>query len=372
VPLGSHRHGDAAMRMIQSTSSLLGGQKVPATQGDVARRAGVSPRTVSNVVNEFPLVSDDVRQRVQRAIEELGYQPNLAARNLRRGRTGMIGLAVPELSVPYFSELADFIIQEASRHSYTVVIEQTDGAPDRERELLRQNERGHLFDGLIVSPLGLGSGELQRNAGGIPVVLLGEHIAHGPYDHVGIDNVAAARDATAALIGLGRRRIAAIGHQSRSPGETGQLRSAGYRQALESAGLPFRKSLVIPAPSYHRSSGAAAMEQLLRLPQPPDAVFCYNDLLAIGAMRTILSQGLRIPDDIAVVGFDDIEDSRYSFPSLTTISPDKQEIARLAIAQLFQRLKGDNAPPVSHQVEYCLVRRESTQWPPAGSKSDDR
>jgi LacI family repressor for deo operon, udp, cdd, tsx, nupC, and nupG len=358
--------------MIQSTSSFLGGQKVPATQGDVARRAGVSPRTVSNVVNEFPLVSDEVRQRVQRAIEELGYQPNLAARNLRRGRTGMIGLAVPELSVPYFSELADFIIQEAGQHSYTVVIEQTDGAPDRERELLRQNERGHLFDGLIVSPLGLGSGELQRNAGGIPVVLLGEHIANGPYDHVGIDNVAAATDATAHLIGLGRRRIAAIGHQSRSPGETGQLRSAGYRQALESAGLPFRKSLVIPAPSYHRSSGAAAMEQLLRLPQPPDAVFCYNDLLAIGAMRTILSQGLRIPDDIAVVGFDDIEDSRYSFPSLTTISPDKQEIARLAIAQLFQRLKGDTAPPVAHHVAYCLMRRESTQWPPGALKSDDQ
>ena len=145
--------------------------------------------------------------------------------------------------------------------------------------------------------------ELQRNAGGIPVILLGEHIANGPYDHVGIDNVAAARDATAQLIGLGRRRrIGAIG-------------------------------------------------------QPPDAVFCYNDLLAIGAMRTILNRGLRVPDDIAVVGFDDIEESRYSFPSLTTISPDKHEIARLAVAQLFKRLKGDSAVPVSHHVEYRLVTR---------------
>ena len=168
----------------------------------------------------------------------------------------------------------------------------------------------------------------------------------------GIDNVAAARDATAHLITLGRRRVAAIGHQSRSPGETGQLRSAGYRDALRAAGLPFPKSLVIPAPSFHRDSGAAAMEQLLGLPRRPDAVFCYNDLLAIGAMRTILSHGLRIPEDIAVAGFDDIEEARYSFPSLTTISPDKQQIARLAVARLIERLDGTppSPPPITSRI----------------------
>lgn len=111
------------------------------------------------------------------------------------------------------------------------------------------------------------------------------------------------------------------------------------------------------------------MERLLGLPQPPDAVFCYNDLLAIGAMRTILNQRLRIPDDIAVVGFDDIEESRYSFPSLTTISPDKHEIARLAVAQLFHRLKGDTGAPVSRHVGYRLVARESTR---AGMNGDAR
>src|SRR6201994_574106 len=174
------------------------------TQGDVARRAGVSPRTVSNVVNEFPLVSDELRQRVQRAIDELGYQPNLVARNLRRGRSGMIGLAVPELSVPYFSELAGLVIAEARRHSYTVVVEQTDGDPGREQQLLHQNDRGHLFDGLIFSPLGLGQAELRRYAGDIPVVLLGEHIEDGAFDHVGIDNVAAARDATASRLSATR------------------------------------------------------------------------------------------------------------------------------------------------------------------------
>ena len=337
---------------------------MPVTQGDVARRAGVSPRTVSNVVNEFPLVSDELRERVQRAIDELGYQPNLAARNLRRGRSGMIGLAVPELSAPYFSELAGLVIAEARRHSCTVVVEQTDGDPVRERQLLDRSDSGQLLDGLIFSPLGLGPADLHRDGDATPVVLLGEHIEDGPFDHVGLDNVAAARDATAHLIGLGRRRIAAIGDQSRSPGETGQLRSAGYREALRAGDLRYRASLVVPASSFHRASGADAMDRLLDQPTAPDAVFCYNDLLAIGAMHTVLRRGLRIPDDIAIVGFDDIEESRYAFPALTTICPDKGELARCAVAQLFARLKDQAAPAASHQVGYQLTIRGSSQPSP--------
>jgi DNA-binding LacI/PurR family transcriptional regulator len=338
-----------------------GGQNVPVTQGDVARRAGVSPRTVSNVVNEFPLVSDELRQRVLHAIEELGYQPNLVARNLRRGRSGMIGLAVPELSVPYFSELAGLVIAEARRHSYTVVVEQTDGDPGREQQLLQQNARGHLFDGLIFSPLGLGETDLRRHAGDTPTVLLGEHIEDGPFDHVGLDNVAAARDATAHLIALGRQRIAAIGDQSRARGETGQLRSAGYREALRAGGLRYQPSLVVPASSFHRGSGAEAMARLLDQATVPDAVFCYNDLLAIGAMQAVLQRGLRIPDDIAIVGFDDIEEARYAFPALTTIAPDKGALARRAVAQLFTRLNDQGAPPASHQVGYSLKVRGSSR-----------
>jgi DNA-binding LacI/PurR family transcriptional regulator len=298
---------------------------------------------------------------VLRAISELGYQPNLVARNLRRGRSGMIGLAVPELSVPYFSELAGLVIAEARRHSYTVVVEQTDGDPGREQQLLQQNARGHLFDGLIFSPLGLGEAELRRHAGDTPTVLLGEHIEDGPFDHVGLDNVAAARDATAHLIALGRQHIAAIGDQSRARGETGQLRSAGYREALRAGGLRYQPSLVVPASSFHRGSGAEAMARLLDQATVPDAVFCYNDLLAIGAMQTVLKRGLRIPDDIAIVGFDDIEEARYAFPALTTIAPDKGALARCAVAQLFARLKDQGTPPASHQVGYSLRVRGSSQ-----------
>jgi LacI family repressor for deo operon, udp, cdd, tsx, nupC, and nupG len=329
------------------------------TQSDVAVRAGVSVRTVSNVVNDFPLVAEATRKRVQAAIDELGYQPNLSARNLRRGSSGLIGLAVPELSVPYFSELAGLVVEEAARLSYTVVIEQTDGDHERERRLLTENG-SRLFDGLIFSPLGLAKAEVRRQASQAPVVFLGEHIGDGPYDHVGIDNVAAARDATAHLVSLGRRRIAAIGHQRGSPGETGQLRTAGYRRALADAGLPFRSSLVIPAGSYHRRSGAEAMDHLLRLKKPPDAVFCYNDLLAIGALRSVLRRGLKVPEEIAIVGFDDIEDGRFSTPTLTSISPDKQGIARKAVEQLLGRLKDPGLPPSSHVVGYSLIIGESS------------
>lgn len=333
------------------------------TQREVAVRAGVAVRTVSNVVNDFPLVADATRKRVQDAIDELGYRPNLSPRNLRRGSSGLLALAVPELGVPYFSELAGLVVEEASRHRYTVVMEQTDGDLERERRLLTDSERSQLFEGLIFSPLALSKAEVWRQASRVPVVFLGEHVGDGPYDHVGIDNVGAAREATAHLIALGRRRIGAIGHQRGSPGETGQLRTAGYREALSESGLAFRSELVVPTASFHRSSGAAAMEELLSLGKPPDAVFCYNDLLAIGAMRAALCRGLRIPDDIAVVGFDDIEEGRYSFPSLSTISPDKQGIARKAVAQLFARLHDPTLPSWSHLAGHSLIVRESSEGP---------
>jgi LacI family transcriptional regulator, repressor for deo operon, udp, cdd, tsx, nupC, and nupG len=334
---------------------------VTVTQRDVAIRAGVSVRTVSNVVNDFPLVAETTRTRVQEAIEALGYQPNLAARNLRQGRTGLIGLAVPELGVPYFSELAGLIVAEAADRDYTVVVEQTNAELERERRLISDNERSQLFDGLIFSPIALSPEEVRRKGSRTPIVFLGEHIGDDvPHDRVRIDNVAAAKEATGHLISLGRRHIAAIGNQGPPPWGTGALRTAGYREALREAGLPFRNKLVLPALFYHRDDGAAAMERLLELSPRPDAVFCYNDLMAIGAIRAALARGLKIPDDLAVVGFDDIEEGRYSSPTLTTIAPNKQAIARIAVDRLFARLRDPTLAAGPHLAEYKLVVREST------------
>jgi DNA-binding LacI/PurR family transcriptional regulator len=334
------------------------------TMRDVARYAGVSPRTVSNVVNDFELVSDATRQRVRLAIDALGYRPNLMARSLRRGRSGLIVLAVPELNIPYFSELAGAIIDEAEKHSYTVVIEQTDGHLDSERRLLDQSDRTLLADGLIFSPLALSHTELRQRSSDIPVLLLGEHVTDGMYDHVGIDNIGAARAAVEHLLQIGRRRIAAIGHQFQLSGETAQYRTQGYRATLEAAGRRFDPGLLASTPSFHRDSGARAMAELLDLPDPPDAVFCYNDLLAIGAMRMLSQRGLRVPEDVAVVGFDDIEEGRFTTATLTTISPNKRQIAAEAVGQLFRRISGDDGPARTVEAEFHLTVRESTVGTP--------
>jgi DNA-binding LacI/PurR family transcriptional regulator len=208
----------------------------------------------------------------------------------------------------------------------------------------------------------MGPEELARRRDDTAMVLLGERIFDGPADHVAIDNVAAARDATAHLLELGRRRIGAIGDQRHVPsGRTAHLRLAGYRQALDEAGLPFDERLVLPADDYHRSDGAQMMARLQALDDPPDAVLCFADLIALGALRTALAGGLRVPSDLALVGFDDIEDGRFSTPTLTTIRPDKQEIARLAVSLLLSRISGEpGTPPREVQAGYELVVREST------------
>jgi DNA-binding LacI/PurR family transcriptional regulator len=333
---------------------------VAVTIYDVARHAGVSPRTVSNVINDYPFVAARTRQRVEESIQALGYRPNLTARNLRQGRTGMIALAVPELAVPYFSELSGAVMEEVAKRSYTMIIEQTDGDPDRERKLLEDSERAQVFDGLIFSPLGLGARDLGSAPGRAPVVLLGERVNEGPFDHVTIDNVAASRAVIAHLAGLGRRRIAAIGDQPYETGETAQFRTQGYLEGLEIASLPADRRLMVPTKRFHREAGAQAMRQLLELRNPPDAVFCYNDLLAAGAIRVLLMAGLRVPEDVAVAGFDDIEEGRYSTPTLTSLAPDKRRIAAMAVEQLFRRLQGTDNDPQVLQAPFSLQAREST------------
>jgi DNA-binding LacI/PurR family transcriptional regulator len=332
----------------------------------VAARAGVSVKTVSNVVNGYAHITDATRARVQRAIDELHYRPNLVARNLRQGRSNVIALALPELDLPYFAELARSVIKSAEEIGWTVLIDQTDGLVERE-QLVLDGIRGHLIDGLIFSPITLGADDLGRRRDTTPLVLLGERVYDGPADHVSIDNVAAAEVATAHLIGLGRRRIAAIGDQPRPTSQTAHLRSKGYTAALADAGRPLSPELLCPVDRYHRADGAAAMHRLLDLAEPPDAVFCFNDLLALGALRALHDRGLRVPEDVAVVGWDDVEDGRYSTPTLTTISPDKQQIASLAVGFLATQLQADRPDaPQEVTAEFTLVVRESTAGPAPG------
>jgi DNA-binding LacI/PurR family transcriptional regulator len=332
---------------------------MPVRLRDVADHAGVSVKTVSNVVNNYVHVSAQMRERVQASLVELNYRANLSARSLRGGRSGVIAMAVPALDMPYFAELTRSVVREAERLGYTVLVDQTDGLAEREL-VVAAGVRSHLIDGLILSPVALDYEELGRDRDETPIVLLGEKIGGADVDHVAFDNVAASRTATEHLIGLGRSRVAAIGYQAGVEARSGvaAVRRAGYELALTSAGLPVRPTLTREVPDYSRSAGAQAMRALLD--EGPDAVFCFNDQLALGALRVLSLQGLSVPDDVAVIGMDDIEDGRFSSPTLSTIAPDKEAVAREAVQLLHDRVTAPDGAPREVVVGFELVAREST------------
>ena len=342
----------------------------PTRLSDVARHAGVSVKTVSNVVNGYLHVSPDTRAKVDRALTELDYRPNLAARNLRQGRSGIVALAVPDLEVPYFAEVAVHLVRAARARCWTVLIDQTDGDLDRE-QLAIENFGTRLVDGLVLSPIASGVPELAGRRSTTPMVLLGERVYDGPHDHVSIDNVAAASDAVRHLLELGCRRVAAVGQQSFASAATARLRVRGYQQALRSHGVPADPDLVVTTSAFTRDEGSAAVDRLLALDRPADALFCFNDLLALGALRRLHERGVRVPGEVAVVGMDDIEDGRYSVPTLTTVRPGKQRIAEIAMDLLAERIEAQHAGGPTGGVAagsagrevtapYDLVVREST------------
>jgi len=312
-------------------------------------------------VSGYAHVSERMRARVLASIDELDYRPNPVARTLRTGRTGMLALVVPEIDVPYFSELARDVIDVAAEVGYRVMIDQTGHDHDRERQLLTGEDRTMLFDGVLFSPL-VTKAELLDMPGTtrMPLILLGEHDFDGRYDHVAIDNVAAARDAVNHLIATGRTRIAALGSQPLEEYSTPLQRSAGYESALAEAGMGLRPEYAVTAAHYSRPDGYRAAQELLALDERPDAIFCFSDLLAIGAMRAVFDAGLRVPEDVAVIGIDDVEEGRFSRPSLSTISLDTPFIARESVRRILERIDDPELPAKEIVAPHKLIVREST------------
>jgi DNA-binding LacI/PurR family transcriptional regulator len=336
---------------------------MPSTLHDVALVAGVSIKTVSNVVNDYPHVRPATRERVLAAIAQLDYRPNLSARGLRSGKSGVIGLAIPELRQNYFAELADAIIRAAAVHNVGVVIDQTSATRDGELAAL-SGERLRLTDGILFSPERLGQDDVELLNVAFPLVLLGERIFGGPTDHVTMQNVESARAATEHLLGIGRRRIAVIGAHPLKQDDirSANLRVRGYREALEAAGMPYDETLVRVAAPWHRENGAAAMRLLLEEGVEFDALFALNDTLGLGALRALGEAGVRVPDDVAVIGFDNIDESRFSVPSMSSVDPGRHQIAQMAVDLLLERIreKGDPVPPRQVFADYRIVGREST------------
>jgi DNA-binding LacI/PurR family transcriptional regulator len=331
-----------------------------ASRRDVAQAANVSVRTVSNVVNGYVHVAEATRARVLQAIADLDYRPSELARSLKRGRSGLIGLVLPELDTPYFAELTRAIVEEGAQRGITVVIDQTDGDLNRERDLIDRTEHGSLFDALIISPLALRPTDVSGIDLDRPLVFLGEK-AFPRFDQVRIDNLLAAREAVTHLIESGRRRIAVIGAE-RKRRASSSVRLAGYRDALAGAAIATDESLIEYVAAFRRIEGAAAMARLLDRSDPPDAVFCFSDPLALGAMRTLLARGVGVPDDVAVVGFDDVEDGRFVTPSLSTVSPDKRYIATTALDRIATRLENPSGAPGTLTIApHQLIVRESSR-----------
>lgn len=330
---------------------------MPVSLKDVASVAGVSIKTVSNVVNDYPFVSDSTRARVREVIDELGYRPNFSARRLRNGRSGLVALSLPELT-PYFAELAEQVVAAAERRGFTVLIDRTGGERRHER-LVAGGIRDNLTDGTIASPLSMTAEDVDKLLGH-PIVLLGERLSHVGVDHVAIDSVGAASTAVNHLVRIGRRTIAALG-TGRRPAGTVALRQRGYEQALAAAGLHRDRSLYGDVELFHREPGYLGMQRLLRMRPDLDAVFCFNDLLAFGALRALAEAGRRVPEDVAVVGFDDVQECRYSMPPLSSISPDKRAVAECAMELLVQRMH-QTAPEQPQEIfpDYRLVVRQSS------------
>lgn len=328
------------------------------TMRDVAELAGVSAKTVSNVVRGWPPVSAETEERVRAALSDLDYRLNPSPESLRSGRSGTIGFAVPWLDNPYFAELTSAVVRRAAMTGLNVSVIQTDGRPERELELVSSPRHRHL-DGLIYSPFSLGSEQMPESFG-LPTVLLGERVGADHGDHIAIDNVTAALDAVSHLISSGRSNIALIGRQPIPGAVNARLRSRGYELALRAAGLELDAMLQETVVGVHRSDGANAMDRLLGRGREFDAVFCLTDTLALGAMHAALAAGLSVPGDVAIAGFDDIDDGRFANPGLTTISPDKDAIARLALEQLSLRMDGQGGATSEFIVSHRLVVRGST------------
>jgi DNA-binding LacI/PurR family transcriptional regulator len=327
---------------------------------DVAALAGVSIKTVSNVVNAHPQVHEDTRSRVQAAIGQLGYRPHAVGRQLRRGRTGLIALALPELDVPYYAELARRVVEAAAARGLTVLVEQTGRSLQAERTLADAREAG-LVDGLIISPVEMSAAELEERRLEAPMVLLGEGARPAGLDHVGMDDTAAAVQATEHLLAAGRRRIAFLGSRSEGLVQTSHRRRAGWRAALDRAGVPDGEARAwLPVPDFGLGAGRDSVAAALAAGVRFDALLCASDVLALGALRALHEAGLAVPDDVAVVGWDDVAFAAYTTPPLSSVRPDLWQIATSAVTMLVERIDGEPGAGRHVVAPHELVVRASS------------
>jgi LacI family transcriptional regulator, repressor for deo operon, udp, cdd, tsx, nupC, and nupG len=325
-----------------------------ATIVDVARRADVSIATVSRVIHGSPQVSDETRERVKQVMAELSYAPNVVARGLVTRRTQAIGLVITSMADPFFPPIVQGVEETALDHGYSVLLSTSSNDPARELAVVRLL-RERRVDAIIVASSRVGSlYQTHLEEIRVPLVLVNNEQS-GAYTYsVGTDDVTGGHLATCYLLGLGHRRIAYI-HGPLIKQST-QDRYRGYELALCESGVAVDPALVV-AGDGQAEGGRQAMQGLLRGQPRPTAVFCFNDLTALGVLRAVRSAGLTVPEDVSVVGYDDIGLAAYTEPPLSTVAQQSHELGRRAMLLALDLL--DGKPAVSLTLAAALIERAS-------------
>lgn len=331
---------------------------------DVAKRAGVSTATVSRALSRPDVVSPATRRKVLKAVEQVGYAPNVAARHLRTQRSGKLLVTVPDISNPFFALILQGIEDAAQREGYAVLLGDTQHDEAREERYASMLKRKEA-DGLIFlgHRLPAAAAELVRAMAPrrAPVVNGCEFSPRLGVPSVHIDNEVAASDAMDHLYGLGHRRIGVVTGPLISPLSRDRLAGATSRAKAQGR----QRDLIVLNGDFSIESGAAAAERLFALRKPPTAVFCFNDEMAMGVLEVARRRRVRVPADLSVVGFDDIRFARHADPPLTTIAQPMREIGERAVRLLIDVLNGGTMTPVSITLPHRLVVRSSTA-PPRG------
>ncbi len=324
---------------------------------DVARTAGVSVATVSRALSAPEKVSSASLEKVRNAIKEVGYKPNMLARNFRSARSYSIVVLVPDIANPFYSLVIRAIEDRAQQKGYAVLLGDTRGTPEREQEYIRRVET-RLADGVVqLRP----HSEHSKNT--VPddiacVNACGCEFTTGP--SIRIDNRGAAKTMVEYLISLGHRRIGVISGLKDNPHAIDRME--GYREALRDAGIPFEKELVAEG-DFTMWSGLNSAFQFCHMKKRPTAIFSMNDEMAIGAIQTFKAQGIRVPEDISVTGFDDIAYAKYCDPSLTTISQPAEEMGKMATDMLLRIIEGEKLTQTECVLPAEFIIRKSTAPP---------
>ncbi|MBW3093528.1 LacI family DNA-binding transcriptional regulator [Bifidobacterium sp. 82T10] len=337
---------------------------------DVAKEAGTSIKTVSNVLNQSGRMRPETRRRVEDAIRRLGYTPNVSARAMRSGGSKLIGLNIAGFSQPFGAYLADSVIAAAKRRQYGVIVNtysrDKGGLAGSIADTLRLGADGWIF--AADRALTDGGSMLDQP---YPIVLAGDYLSYGKCDSVTVPNAESLRAVTKRFLDMGYTRVALIGcppnvsseqyiRQCREGAQS--LRMQGYVRAFEEHGMTIDWRYAIATFGWDRRSGVRAVADMLdRLPLP-QVMLCLNDAMALGAIYELQARGLRVPEDVQVVGFDNVPESEYSVPALTTIDPNIRDYAEHAVGMLIERVEGYEGPARSYVTDYTLVERATAEF----------